>query len=613
MKISTLVFAGLCAAVVPTATEGATVRVPADFASIQQAIDAAASGDTVLVAPGTYAENLTFRGKAILVASEQGPETTIIDGGGRGSVIAFTAGEGRGSAIRGFTIRNGANAFNGGGGLVQNSSPTIAGNWIVNNGACTGAGVSSSFGSPLIQDNLIARNFVYGCSGASGLGVYIGGDSAAELIGNQIVDNSGFANGGGLTLFAAGRAVVRANVIARNLVSGFSPCAQGGGIWMVNFSQATITDNLVIANAAGCGGGFYWGGSTGATTFVNNTFADNDSAQGSAVLVSGVDTRHVIYNNILVAKAGQTAWYCSNASSVPAPLVNSSDVYAPQGLAYGGTCLDQTGVRGNISVDAQFVRAPFGDVLGDYHLQNTSPAVDAGDNAAPQLPALDLDGQARSVDGNQDGTPRVDMGAYEYHNGAPIADAGPDQTVNAGASCLAGVTLDGRRSSDPEGDALTFSWAGPFGTVAGPTPSVSLAPGVHPVTLTVRDARGGSATDTVTITVLDVTAPAIQSASASPSQLTQNNHQLVPVTISVSAQDNCGAVRCQIASVTSNEPIEGTGGGDKSPDWIITGDLTLSLRSERAPKGSGRIYTITVICTDGAGNTATKVVTVSVR
>src|SRR5262249_51519686 len=187
----------------------------------------------------------------------------------------------------------GRNSFNGGGVLIQNSSPSIIGNSIVDNGSCSGAGVYSSFGSPLIQGNTISRNFVFACSGASGLGVYIGGNSAAELIGNVISQNSGFANGGGVTLFAAGTVTLRSNVIARNVTSGFSPCTSGGGIWMVNFSQATITDNLVIGNVAGCGGGFFWGGSTGVTTFVNNTFADNDAPEGSAIDVSGADTRHV--------------------------------------------------------------------------------------------------------------------------------------------------------------------------------------------------------------------------------------------------------------------------------------------------------------------------------
>src|SRR5262245_30290574 len=206
MQTHSLAFAIACAIALPVSGQAATIRVPADAASIQQAIDAAAAGDTVLVSPGTYVENINFRGKAITVESEQGPAATTIDGGGAGSVVTFASGETRSAVLRGFTIRNGANSLNGRGVPVPKSSPSIIGNAIVNNGACTGAGIYSSFGSPLIQGNTISRNFVFGCSGASGLGVYIGGDSAAELVENAITENSGFANGGGVTLFAAGRA-----------------------------------------------------------------------------------------------------------------------------------------------------------------------------------------------------------------------------------------------------------------------------------------------------------------------------------------------------------------------------------------------------------------------
>jgi hypothetical protein len=598
------ILAGLC---VPAAARAATIRVPADAATIQQAIDVAVAGDTILVAPGTYVENITFRGKAIAVVSELGPEVTIIDGNGSGSVVTFANGENRSAVLRGFTVRNGANSFSGGGVLIQWSSPSIVGNWIVNNGACSGAGVYSHFSSPLIQGNTISRNFVYACSGASGLGVYVGGNSAAELIENVITENSGFANGGGVTLFAAGRAVLRSNVIARNVTSGFSPCTSGGGIWMVNFSEATIVNNLVVGNVAGCGGGFYWGGSTGVTTFVNNTFADNDGAEGSAIDMSGVDGRHVIHNNIIIGKAGQTALYCRNSTSTPPPVVNTSNVFAPQGLAYGGTCADQTGQRGNISVDPLFARNAFGDVPGNYRLQGGSPAIDAGNNAAPQIPGVDLDGNARVFDGNVDGDARVDMGAYEYTvaNRAPVAHAGPDQTVNAGASCLARVTLDGGASSDADGDSLSYTWTGPFGTASGAAPTVVLPAGTHVVTLSVSDGRGGSASDSVSVVVVDAAAPEIHSANATPSVLSPANHQFVNVTVSVSASDACGGlVRCRITSVTSNELAEG--------DWVVTGDLTLRLRASRSNKGTGRVYTITIACTDAAGNNSTTEVTVTV-
>ena len=589
----------------PASAEPATIRVPADAATIQQAIDAAVAGDIVLVSPGTYVENINFRGKAITVASEEGPEATIIDGNRAGSVVTFASGESRGAMLTGFTVRNGANSFSGGGVLIRNSAPSIIGNWIVANGACSGAGVYSYFSSPLIQGNTISRNYVYACSGASGLGVYIGGDSAAELIENVITENSGFANGGGVTLFAAGRVVLRSNVIARNVTSGFSPCTSGGGIWMVNFSQATIVNNLVVGNAAGCGGGFYWGGSTGVTTFVNNTFADNDGAEGSAIQVSGVDSRHVIHNNVIIGKEGQAAFYCRNSISTPPPVLNTSDVFTAHGLAYGGTCPDQTGLRGNISADPLFVRNAFADVLGDYRLQMASPAVDAGDNTAPQLPPTDLDGAPRIADGNQDGDPRVDMGAYEYDNQRPVADAGADRTMIADGSCVAAVALDGGASWDADGDPLTFTWTGPFGTVSGATASVSLPAGAHLITLTVRDGRGGSSSDAILVTVVDATPPVIQSATASPSVLRKAN-RFVEVTTTVSVADACGgSVHCHITSVASNEPVNGY-------DWVITGDLTVDLRAERSNHGTGRIYTITIACTDEAGNSSTTAVTVTV-
>src|SRR5262245_32945812 len=392
MKTASFAFAIVSAMVLPASSQAATIRVPADAASIQQAIDAAAGGDSVLVSPGTYVETITFRGKPITVESEQGPAVTVIDGGGGGSVVTLASGENRSAVLRGFTIRNGLNSFSGGGVLIRNSSPSIIGNAIVNNGACSGAGIYSYFSSPLIQGNTISRNFLHACSGGSGLGVYIGGDSAAELIENVISENSGFADGGGVTLFAAGTVTLRSNVIARNVTSGFSPCTSGGGIWMVNFSQATITDNLVIGNVAGCGGGFFWGGSTGVTPFGKKPVADHDAPEGSPIDVIGADTRHLIYNNVIIGKAGQTAFYCRNSVSTPSPIVNSSDVFSQGGLAYGGTCADQTGVRGNQSVDPVFVSNAVADVLGDYHLQPTSPLIDAGNDAAPGLPSTDLDG-----------------------------------------------------------------------------------------------------------------------------------------------------------------------------------------------------------------------------
>ena len=174
-------------------------------------------------------------------------------------------------------------------------------------------------------------------------------------------------------------------------------------------------------------------------------------------------------------------------------------------------------------------------------------------------------------------------------NRAPVAMAGPDQIVAAGANCRALVTLDGRASTDPDGDTLTYVWTGVFGTATGPTPTVSLPVGIHDITLTAKDSSGNTSTDVVRITV---TGTAF-SASASPSVLWPPNNKMVNVTISPSGLCDAAA-SCRIVAVSSNEPVGG------EADWLITGNLTLQLRAQRDGGGSGRIYTIEVRCGDTA-------------
>src|SRR5262249_26440216 len=140
------------------------------------AINAAQSGDTVMVGPGTYTENINFKGKAITVKSAQGKSQTVIDGGAIDSVATFNMGETKDSVLRGFTLRNGRSGFDtpgfgdGGGVRIENSSPTITDNVITANTACNGLGISVRSGSPLIQRNTITANVRQGCSGGTGGG-----------------------------------------------------------------------------------------------------------------------------------------------------------------------------------------------------------------------------------------------------------------------------------------------------------------------------------------------------------------------------------------------------------------------------------------------------------
>jgi len=450
-----------------------TIRVPTDLPTIQQAINATVDGDTVLVAPGTYVENINFLGKAITVTSEGGPEVTIIDGNQAGSVVTFSSGEGQASVLRGFTLQNGFASFgdpsfgSGGGIRIENSSPTVEKNIVSNNQACAGAGIAIGFGSPIIQGNTITKNNQGGCSGGiGGGGISIGGNSSAQILDNVISENfMGSSDGGGISLFAAGTPTIKGNVISGNTATGLSPCAEGGGIWIVNFSDALIVQNLITGNTAGCGGGIFWLVPFGALgpLLVNNTIADNDSPQGSGIFADGFDAQTELINNIVVAKAGQTAVYCGDFNDLNPPIFTFNDVFSPSGTAYGGICTDQTGINGNISNDPLFLDP----ANGNYHVQSGSPVIDVGDNTAQGLPDKDIDGDPRITDGNGDGVAAVDMGV--------------DETISIGPTLT--VTKTGTGTG-----TVTSS---PIGIDCGSTCSASFTAGT-PVTLTATPDPGST-------------------------------------------------------------------------------------------------------------------------
>jgi serine protease len=383
-----------------------TRRVPAEYPTIQDGINAAVDGDTVLVAPGTY-ENISFQGKAISVISEAGPQVTIIKGNGRSSVVRFTSGEGATSVLSGFTVQDGATELQGfnrlGGGIyINQASPKIIGNIIKNNTATHGGGGIGINGnaSPLIQGNVITHNqHLPGDIYPGGGGISVSGGASPMILDNTITDNSSLIRGGGISLHQTGAVVVRNNKIHRNLAHF------GGGLYRESFSSDSIVQNLITDNQtdSGFGGGAHISG--GALTVLNNTIANNDSF-GSALVLGIFQPGAAIRNNLIIAKDGQIALACLNSNQA---TLNNNNVFSFQGIAYFNTCVNQTGINGNISVDPLFVNP----AAGDYHLRPGSPSIDAGDNAALNLPETDIEGNPRITDGNGDGVAVVDMGAYE--------------------------------------------------------------------------------------------------------------------------------------------------------------------------------------------------------
>jgi predicted extracellular nuclease len=174
-------------------------------------------------------------------------------------------------------------------------------------------------------------------------------------------------------------------------------------------------------------------------------------------------------------------------------------------------------------------------------------------------------------------------------------------------------------ATGPSGAVATFSASaldnvdGPVAVVHSPLPGSTFPLGATTVTATATDTAGNTASGTFTITVVDTTAPVVASLVASSTQLWPANHKMVAVTLTATATDAASSpVTFKIISAVSNEPDNGLGDGDTAGDIVITGPMTLSLRAERAGNGPGRIYTLTVLATDSAGNTGTQTVTVSV-
>jgi len=258
----------------------------------------------------------------------------------------------------------------------------------------------------LILENEITGNYQYGCSGGGGGGgILIGGAASAEIVGNFIARNNGGdgIGGGAISLFAAGTPRIFRNLIMDNTV-----LTTGGAISMYNQSDAVVVENLILGNQAPQGGGIYYLVPSGANgpVLVNNTFAENTSStgQGSAVYANDYNLPSQLFNNIIVGVPDQTAVYCGNLNSSTTPDFTSNDIFAANGITYGGICSDQTGMNGNISADPKFGNP----AKRNYRLRAISPAINAGTNSTPDIPKYDFAGHPRIVGGT------IDIGAYEY-------------------------------------------------------------------------------------------------------------------------------------------------------------------------------------------------------
>lgn len=480
------------------------------------------------------------------------------------------------------TGQNGTNAGadSGGGGLYSAGNVTVTNSTFASNSA-TGGDSGDSFG----VDHFGAHESGNGGNARGGAILADAGTlviNTATLAGNsanggdggdggQTNGSAGFHGAGG---FAYGGAITNANAANLNVKHGtISLNSAQAGNTGVNQGGANRPPRLV---AEGAGGGIRVG--PGSVTLENTIIAGNTAANG-----------------------------LGDTTGAPVPGPNVDGAVSSNGHNLLGIATEATGFTGvGDQTGANPMLGPLANNGGPTETMELLPgsaAIDAGVAAGA---TLDQRGMARTVDDSgvvnaatSDGT---DIGAYERD--VPCALECPTDVSVANDPGLCGAVVN----YDTPGDASC-------GTVSCDHPSGSFFP-VGETTVVCTSSAGPTCDFKVIVT--DEEAPVITTNSAITLWPPNHSYSTIAVTdLVVSAVDNCdagvGVGSVVITQVTSDEAENGTGDGNTLNDIVIGADCkSVQLRAERMGSGNGRVYTITLKVTDGAGNISTATAKVTV-
>jgi predicted outer membrane repeat protein len=396
---------------------GVDRHVPAEYPTIQAAIDAAVAGDEVVVADGVYAGpgniELSPLGKAITIRSANGAASCSIDPAGIGRAFLVASGETVATVIDGFTIAHGSS--NQGGAIrCTNSHPTIRHCIFFDNDAPSfsgsGGAIRCGNAKPTIQDCVFEKNTSFAWGGA----IFLDSNSHASITDCTFIGNSS-AKGGAIYGQNTSNATMTACTFVGNDATvggaifnwGVSPtivnCTfqantspfQGGAIANTNNAKPVVVNGLFVGNVAVNGGGAFNSGAS--PKFINCTFVENEADNpGGGVLQAGTGT--VTLSNCIL-------W-----GNLPDQVLTTS------GALDLSHCTVEGGWRAGVSNDG--LDPLFVDGAGeDYRLQDESPCIDSAvASAIPVNVTVDLDGKPRIVGS------APDRGAYEWQG--PMAVPG---------------------------------------------------------------------------------------------------------------------------------------------------------------------------------------------
>jgi predicted outer membrane repeat protein len=415
--LSVLVTAILLSAVITDIAASRTWNVnPAgtgDAPTIQAAIDSASNGDVVLLADGTYTgdgnRDIDVGGKVITIISQNGRDACTINIGSSSPLdphfgFQFSSGETSATELSGITITGGY-YFSGGGVVIDNASPTIAGCRFSENEAMVGGGaIGIEFGSPLVtwcsfENNAAPAGGAVYCNNASPTFQYCvfesdsastnGGAFLSEH-GSPTVNNCRFLNNRAGASGGAIRCFYDDNVTLTDLfLSGNGAEQAGGGISLEDIVVGTVSGCTLTVNTAMGGGAVHIAGNA---TFSHCTMYQNTATQsGGAIIYAGGTVE--ITNCTLDTNSAPFGGGMTCSDDQPVTVTNSIISYSTQGEAVFGTvgaevgmdCCDifgnaggdwtgviagQDALAGNFSADPEYCGEP---QTGNFDLQSDSP------------------------------------------------------------------------------------------------------------------------------------------------------------------------------------------------------------------------------------------------